>query len=251
MRRRLLYAGIGLSAFLGFLLTNLPASLIWAQAKDQVSERLPALLVTRIDGTIWNGGADLSLGGLSASRVVWRLDSDRILAGGLPYFISVTGSGHRLAAQVTLTPYSLTITHLNGNLQPDYLNRLGAAFGLAITGDLNFTDLQFGTDRQWLDTASGRLNWAGGQVTFPDPTGAGLIELPPLQGQISLVTNNLRLDITYSSGDQDLPLISLLLKPEGWLEVAIKARLFKLAQRPWPPGIDLDETALALEEKLF
>ena len=37
MRRLLLYTGIGLSAFLAFLLTNLPASLIWAQAKDQVS----------------------------------------------------------------------------------------------------------------------------------------------------------------------------------------------------------------------
>jgi hypothetical protein len=41
------------------------------------------------------------------------------------------------------------------------------------------------------------------------------------------------------------------LKPDGWAEISVKARLFDLAKVPWPAGSNLDETVLLLEEQLF
>ncbi|MDB9866366.1 type II secretion system protein N [Pseudomonadales bacterium] len=251
MRRSLLYTSIGLVAFLGFLITYLPASLVWAQFKDKTAEILPALRVLTIEGSLWHGQADLRVGDFTPSRVTWQLASHRLLAGGLPLQITATGSGHKLATLITLEPSSMVIEDLSGTLQPDYLNQLGARFGLSTSGAVTLENIQLGVNQTWLSTATGRLNWAGGQFIFPDPRGIGLVNLPPLRGHISLQEKAFNLDVTQQNNGLDAQLVSLLLKPDGWVTVAIKARLFKLAQLPWPSSDSLDDTALALEEKLF
>jgi len=251
MRRSLLYTSIGLVAFLGFLITYLPASLVWAQFKDKTAEILPALRVLTIEGSLWHGQADLRVGDFTPSRVTWQLASHRLLAGGLPVQINATGTGHQLLALMTLKPSSIVLEHLSGTLQPDYLNQLGARFGLSTSGDVTLENIQLGVNQTGLSAATGRLNWAGGQLTFPDPRGTGLINLPPLQGHISLQDKDFSLAVSQQKNGLDAQLVSLLLKPDGWVKVAIKARLFKLAQLPWPSSDSLDDTALALEEKLF
>ena len=251
MRRSLLYTSIGLIAFLGFLVTYLPASLVWAQFKDKATVVLPALKILKIEGSLWDGRADVRVGDVFPSRVTWQLAGRRLFAGGLPLQITATGTGHNLAVQLTLTPGSLRFEHLRGNLQPDYLNQLGAPFGLAVSGDVSLDDIQLSVNQTWFTAAAGQLNWTGGRFNFPDPRGLGHINLPPLRDQISLQANDFNLDVTHRDNDLDAQLVSLRLKPNGWVKVAIKARLFKLAELSWPPSDSLDDTALALEEKLF
>ena len=45
--------------------------------------------------------------------------------------------------------------------------------------------------------------------------------------------------------------VDIQMKPDGWIVVAVKAKLFDLAQLPLPSGASGQDTVLEFEEKVF
>ncbi|MDP4640220.1 MAG: type II secretion system protein N, partial [Pseudomonadales bacterium] len=185
------------------------------------------------------------------SRLAWRLAPAGLLAGELRLMLDLAGAGHQLQARTSLTPAQLVVHNLAGEVQASYLQPLATPYGLGLSGALEIRNIALTSAGNWLASAAGDLQWTGGRLEFPTPLGPQQIYLPAMQGNISLQGDNLALEVLTQAVAGGEPILTILVKPTGWVEVAIKARLFKLAQLPWPATAGLDATALTVEEKLF
>ena len=266
MRKKLLYVFAAVLGFVGFVLVYAPARPIWALVSDDVGRQVPELQVLAVGGTAWQGQADIQVAlpdtsgvppsgvppsMLPSSRLAWQLAPAGLFAGELRLNLDLAGAGHQLNAQTSLTPSRLVVHNLAGQMQASYLQPLAARYGLGLSGELEIQNIALVTAGNWLASAAGHLQWTGGRLVFPTPQGPQQIYLPAMQGNISLQGDNLALEVLTQAAAGGEPILTILVKPTGWVEVAIKARLFKLAQLPWPATANLDDTALKVEEKLF
>jgi hypothetical protein len=269
--RKLLYVFAAVLGFVGFILVYAPARPLWGFISDDVGRQAPHLQVRAVGGTVWQGQADIQFlppvpsgvppsgvppsgmppSGMPPSRLAWRLAPAGLLAGELRLMLDLAGAGHQLQARTSLTPAQLVVHNLAGEVQASYLQPLATPYGLGLSGALEIRNITLTSAGNWLASAAGHLQWTGGRLEFPTPLGPQQIYLPAMQGNISLQGDNLALEVLTQAVAGGEPILTILVKPTGWVEVAIKARLFKLAQLPWPATAGLDATALTVEEKLF
>jgi hypothetical protein len=155
---------------------------------------------------------------------------------------------------LNLSQAETLIEGLQGKISSSFVNQESETLGLTFTGELELLNINFSADRRWITAIDGNLHWTGGKVHYrpdssadPGYTPGQIFELPALDGALSLEGNILLLNVVYRGAS----LILVRLKPDGWAEISVKARLFDLAKVPWPAGSNLDETVLLLEEQLF
>jgi hypothetical protein len=119
--------------------------------------------------------------------------------------------------------------------------------GLTFSGDIAAANLGIISDLSWFSDVTGRISWPGGRIVSTTSSGTRVFDLPPLAGDMKLIEDRIQLLIHHEQAG----LIDVQFKPDGWIIVAIKARLFALAQLPLPPGIELHDAMLKFEEKIF
>jgi hypothetical protein len=79
--------------------------------------------------------------------------------------------------------------------------------------------------------------------------GTRVFDLPALVGEIRMRGQDINLILHPENPNQVL--VDILVKPTGWVVVAVKARLFDVAGLPWPAGSSLEDTVLQFEEQLL
>lgn len=247
MKRLLLYVGIGVSAFLIFVVIFAPASAAWLLLHNEAEKAFPKLRVYSIEGTVWSGSGQLQYRGYPVSRLTWHLKPGALLDGAADLDLTLGGEGLQLEGNAVIGRDGAVLRQFAGYLDSDYINTASQDYGLRFSGRLDIDHLRLETDRQWLTAASGDMAWDGGRVVFQSGNRVEVLNLPPLQGSLFMDDRNLRLAVRHD----DAPVLNVALQPDGWARVDLKARLFQLADLDWPAGPDPDDTVLQVEEQIF
>ena len=234
-------------SFLIFIVVFAPATPVWSLIRGNVHERVPDLSVYRVSGTIWNGESGIQFRQFPPSLLTWQLSPVDLIQGVAKITTRAEGEGHTLEAETTLTASSGDIKSLHGTINSDYINVVSEQFGFTFSGDLEISELSISADQHWITDAAGTAHWTGGQILVTTGAGPQSIVLPPLQGLLFMQQQQLILDIMH----QQQTLIRITLAKGGWAEVAIKGRMFDLANLPLPGESDLNETILLIEEKIL
>lgn len=255
MKRILLYAIAGLLTFLGFMIVFAPASLLFTAASTELNKVIPELQLVSMSSTVWNGDAQLRYRNFPESALSWRLAPVPLVTAKVSADIGLEGEGHELQTHLELNNVATLINDLRGTITSSFVNKESQNLGLTFTGELALQKINLAADRRWLTSIEGNLHWTGGKIHYEPKSPAGgfnntpgqIFELPALDGALSLDDKVLVLNVMY----QGMSLVLVRLKPDGWAEISVKARLFELANVPWPAGTSLDQTVLQLEEQLF
>ena len=139
------------------------------------------------------------------------------------------------------------MTDLNGSISAAYINAVSEPQGLTFTGTISVPHLDVAGNWRWFTHVDGKVTWPGGKIISRSPMGTQLLDLPPLEGDLALNGENVVLTVHHLTS----PVLDIVVKPSGWIAVAVKARLFDLAKVAWPAGTGLDDTVLEFEEKVF
>ena len=254
MKRIFMYIVAGSVTFLGFIMAFAPASLLYSTVEAELDKVIPEVQLVSMSDTIWRGTALLRYRGFPDFTLNWRLAATPLMAANISADIEVAGEGHALSTHLNLSQAETLIEGLQGKISSSFVNQESETLGLTFTGELELQNINFSADRRWITAIDGNLHWTGGKVHYrpdssadPGYTPGQIFELPALDGALSLEGNILVLNVVYQSAS----LILIRLKPDGWAEISVKARLFDLAKVPWPACSNLDETVLQLEEQLF
>ncbi len=242
-----LYIISALLSFFIFILAFAPASPFWSLVQADVKKNIPDLNIYRVGGTVWDGQGELQFRQFPPSTILWHLSATRLVNQIADIQIEAQGEGHELRARLGLSETGSFLDNLTGFIHSDYINEVSTQFGFTFSGELEIKTLNLEGDNRWLTGASGEATWSGGRIllnTGPEPQ---VLDLPPLNGQLTFFDRQLVLDITY----KQLTLLQIKLKEGGWAEISVKARLFEVANLPGPGGSDPDETVLLLEEKIL
>jgi hypothetical protein len=245
LKKILLYslaAALGLTASIVVLAPAAPA---WKLLSGKVN--VPNFSVLQVHGTIWNGQAGLQYQQFPTSLLTWQLDPLALVSGTIDIAFHIAGDGHDFKGEARINSSGFNVSNLRGFMHSRYMNTVSQPQGLTFSGEIKADNVSFVSDWIWFNEAEGHIYWPGGRIVSVTPAGSQVLDLPSLDGDIGLVEDRVQLLIHY----QQAGLIDIQVKSDGWIIVAVKARLFDLAQLPFPAGMNLQDTVLEFEEKIL
>ncbi|MGK0339440.1 MAG: hypothetical protein ACJAYE_000850 [Candidatus Azotimanducaceae bacterium] len=248
MMRMFGFGLIALLTFCSFIVVFAPASLIWRVAEKEVIDNVPDLHVLRVSGTVWSGAAELVYRQFPTSLLNWTIAPLPLLGAQIETQLVLSGEGHELNGDGLIKQQFGDVKSLTGFIDASYINRVSEPQGLTFSGTIDIQSLSFQSDLLWIQEARGRIYWPGGKIVSRTlQAGTRVFDLPALTGDISMQGDSLYLNLHHNNET----IIDILVKPDGWISVAVKARLFDLANLPWPAGSSPSDTVLEFEEKLL
>jgi len=248
MRRILVFGLIAFVTFCSFVVIFAPASLVWRAAEKEVIQNVPDLHTLRVGGTVWSGEAELAYRQFPTSTLNWAIAPMSLFKARLDNQLSLNGEGHEFNAGVQIAEQFGQLTSLQGFVDAEYINRVSQPRGLTFSGRVDIQNMAITSDLRWVQAATGRIYWPGGKIiSRTRVAGTRVFDLPALTGDISLKGDDINLNLHHNSNT----VVDIFLKPDGWVRVDVKARLFDLTNLPWPGGSSLDDNVLEFEEKLL
>ena len=244
--------GLGLSAVLvisiaGFLVVLAPASIAYSFIREDLTQRAPQLLVTQVGGTVWNGSAFLEFDAFPGSTLTWNDVDVAPFARRIGARVRLAAASHDLSSLLRANATELELTDTNGRIDHTLVDAWGERFGLAFAGEVDLRQLDLVADRRWLKALEADLAWSGGAVSYTAYDQTETYRLPPLDLKARLDGEVVRADVTHDGAQ----VIEVTLGPDGVSYVAVKARLFLLAELPWPGGQPPDENVIEVERPLW
>jgi len=233
---------IGTALFLIFAVVFAPASLIRRALPADAGVEL--LTPT---GTLWNGAADLYLGGRPAGRLQWNFEAVTILQGMPGYHVQLTGPEHDLSGSVAAGTGAAT-ARFDGQATAAFANRWLAPYDIAIDGALSMTgvNLHLPYEAPVTGRAGGSVRWDGGPVRYRLGGRSHAGALPPL---VAYLGEGLEA-VVYADGGQT-PLLRAKILPTGFTRIGVTQLFTELAGNPWPGSHPDHEVVLEVEERLF
>jgi len=241
------YIVAGILTFLVFILVMAPASLLVSLAGDNLKQ-VPDLEIGRVDGRIWTGSAEVQYQGFPA-MVSWHLAALPLVLGRLSADVEVTGDGLDAAFHVSANGQEGTLTGTTALVSARYINQVSVGYGLDLSGQFSFSSEEISFNNRWVTAATGDLDWPGGIIHIETPERIHSVDLPPLQGELSMDGDSVQLAIS----DRGTALIDLSLKPSGWAAVGVSFDFIELAGLPIPLDANSGSAgpALLIEEKVL
>ena len=246
MRKFLLYGITALLSFAVFLALYAPAGIAYRFVERDVA-RLLDTSIFRVGGTIWRGSADIQYRDFPGSGLNWSLAPLPLLSRTADLTLDVVGLGHRLSGNLVTDGKDGEITEVNGSIGSDYINHVSSRYGLRFSGSLELNDLTVTVDHNWFSYVHGKIYWTGGNVLYQAENGSQSVNLPPLDGELSMSDSKLTLFVN----NVRLPVLSIYLQQDGWVELRFNARLLTLADLPVPEGTNPDDVVITIEEKVL
>jgi hypothetical protein len=246
MKSLALYLGTAIVSCMVFAIIYAPAPLAWRLVESHV--KIPDLAIYSIDGSVWEGTAQLQYRAFPVSTLQWSLVPSSLLSLRADLALVATGAGHRLAGSASIGSGVTSMADITGYLHSDYINAMATNHGMQFSGQIDLAGVTVTTDNAWFIAASGELEWTGGLVLLPDPNrGQYALDLPPMSGDLALEGETLTLLVTQ----QRLPVIDVALARSGWATLGFRARLIELAGLPLAVPAAPDDAVLIVEEKIL
>jgi hypothetical protein len=208
MKRWLGYGLLGLVAYVVFLLSQLPATLLM----DSIAQRVPGFAVQDIRGSVFNGAAQgVRLRGAPIESLSWQWRFLPLFLGRVEYQIGMVDPELRVSGNVAVgLDRQLRITDLTGSLPLAKLMALLGYAPLAISGQVHIDAASLHLVATGLPrAATGALRLLGTRITLGRP-----LELGDFSAEFSTRDQ----DIVGNVKDQGGPLEltgALTLTPDG------------------------------------
>ena len=229
-----------------FIIICMPASIVLKLYQNDLP-LLPDTNIFQISGSIWNGSANIQYLTLPASEINWSLVPEALLEGRIVFTLSATGTHHELVGHFFTDADQAQFLGLRGFINSRYINEVGKHHGLLLSGAFNFREINLSIDNDWFSSASGNIDWTGGNVMFQNGKRGQTVSLPGLSGIFSVKEKKLTLDV-YNEGQLGL---SIHLQRDGWVFLQFKRRFLSLAGFPSGENIDPDSVIFTIEEKIL
>ncbi len=244
---KLFYVIAGIVTFLVFLLVMAPASLVVATAEDQLKQ-VPDLKIGEVSGRIWSGSAQIQYQQFPA-MVTWNLSALPLLVGRLSADVQLREQGLDANFHVSASGTEGTVSDAELLVDASYINQISISYGLDLSGQFSVSEADVSFNNQWVTSAAGILEWPGGIVHIETPQQLYSVDLPPLNGDLSMDGDNLRLAID-GTGER---MLDLTLKRSGWVEAGVSYAFMELAGLPLTGNTtsSREEPAVLLEEKIL
>ena len=244
--------GLGLCAVLVcsvvlFLVVLAPASIAYSFVREDLTREAPQLLITHVAGTIWNGSARVEYDSFLASTLSWEDVDLAPFAGEVGVRVRLAEDSHEVTTMLRLAEDLVEMNETSGRIDHTLADAWGRRFGLTFAGEVDIRMLDLLADGRWLQSLEADLGWSGGNVSYTAYNQTETYSLPPLDVQARLDGEVIRTDVTHNGAR----VIEVTLGPDGVSYVAVKARLFLLADLPWPGGQPPDENVIEVERPLW
>lgn len=251
MKKFFAYTAIALVTFCIVVIAFAPAALLWRQVDQEVLANVPELQVSSVRGTLWQGTANIFYRQFPGSQLDWTIAPGAALTQQTAEAdLKLVGEGHELIANLRATAGQLYVDSAVGFIDALYINRVSQPQGLTFAGRVDIRRLNLDSDLKWIQRAEGDIYWPGGKIVSRTmAAGTRVFDLPALVGEIRMRGQDINLILHPENPNQVL--VDILVKPTGWVVVAVKARLFDVAGLPWPAGSSLEDTVLQFEEQLL
>jgi hypothetical protein len=240
---------LGLLLFVIFSISFAPATLLQAVLPADAGAKLLAPV-----GTVWNGDADLLLGGAPAGTVRWRFRPGTLMQGRMGYDLGLAGADHDLTGGLALGATAATVD-LDGRTSAAFMNQWLAPYDIALSGDfaLHGISLHIPYNLRVPDgppttvgAASGSLSWAGGALQYRLAGQIHAGSLPPLVAHLGDALEA----VVYEDGGHT-PLLRAEVLNNGFVRIGMTKLLTRLVGNPWPGSHAEHEVVLEVEELLF
>lgn len=236
------YILIGVLAFLGSALVLMPAGVARLAAN-----RVDGLAMRAVDGTLWDGQANLAYRGEGIGTLEWTFIPLGVVDGEARIRWRLSDADLDLSG-IAAQGFGRALLNASGHVGAAAVNRVLGRYDIAIGGNFEATDVALVSDGSV--RASGAIAWSGGR-TFYRLSGQNYdTVLPAMVAEVRTVDGEHTLDAKLAD-DSAAPLILARLKSTGWIEIGLTRRFTTLAGKPWPIPGDDDAVVLTVEEQLF
>lgn len=225
------YIAVGVLLALLLCIVFAPASLLGHAVKE-----IPGLEVVAPRGTLWSGHGGVVIQGEQIGIARWTLHPLRLLLFELAYSVRFTGRDAVLDGAVTVTPGTVH-GRASGTLGADALNYTLAPWDVRIEQPVAVETVEAVFENRRLAAIDGQLAWPGGATTWLLDGSPTTVALPPMTGR--LAASEGRLTGLLVPADGQIPLVQMMLAPDGTFTLKISKLLTRLVGRPWP-GSDPD-----------
>lgn len=243
--RRLIIVGI--LAYVLFLLALFPINI----AYKLIDPKGLPISVEALSGTLWNGEAVVKQRDLGRLDVSWELSPASLFIGQFNAQVKAKSQKANFSGEVVASAAgTVEIIDSKGFLSAELVNQFARRQRANLAGDFELMGLNviYDVNAKQAQTASGRLVWQGGQVTYPVGRKKKNATMPMLVADISSENGELKALVNTTEGQ---PVAEANLKTDGWAGVAIKRRLVDLAGEKWMGKADADTTVFEVSEKVF
>lgn len=239
-----------LAAAVAFL-THLPANWIWSQAQPHVALP-PGIKVEAVGGTLWSGSGLVSLStpGLpdKTLRLTWSAGLPSF-QGRLPLDWRVESRQSWAEGELMLAaPEQVDIHVARGLISLDEFSDLARRNGLTLPGSITLQSLRFELAGNRLVEARGTGRWDGGPVTWRMGEQSGSAQFPPLAADLQDQDGGIAVAIETEA--EAMPLIDLVVAPDGMVSMAVRRRLLELSGMPAGNGSPTD-TVFRMQQRVL
>ena len=229
-----------IGAFLLTLMLRAPAA--WLPLPSQ-----GPLSFSGTAGHLLRGESQLAYRGQALGTLRWVVGLPTSL-DGVPVTLRLQGPALQGAAEAELSPTAWRARVQRLSLDSRALKDTLAPYAIAPEGTLQGRDLILSGRGNALESASGALRWTGGLVRYRLGGNSYAPTLPPLSAELTPGAGGLlEAEVSAPSG----PVLSLTLRPGGWVDLAVRRRLLRLADFPAPEGMGDDTVLLELSERVL
>lgn len=237
---------IGVSAYLLFLLINIPATFLLQALNKQLPNS--AVSLEGAQGTIWLGSTDVVIKGTrqlrlkGRVRLSWSYNFVDLLLGQIGADYELVGAGLEASGEFAtgLGPMNLTID--SATVSPDWVNPALTSQGITIAQPVKIKQLywQFDIAEKRTDAAGGMIDWAGGQVAIKRPQKT--LDLPPVRATLSATDQQtLLVEVLEQASKKALLSTELLQTGEAHIRILKRVQpLIDLGQPDSPDAVFLD-----------
>lgn len=176
--RFFLYAGLGLLAYLIFLIARFPAATAYALSQEHTALGT-AVSLSGLEGTVWSGRAEeLVAEGMSLGRVDWELNPWSVLRARADVDWRMYGERHAGEGRAIVGPGGeVSLQGMRGNMRAEQFTPFFANLPLRLTGDVQVQveDLRVEPGERF--AALGELHWQEAALTAPQPMQLGSLRI--------------------------------------------------------------------------
>lgn len=230
------------------LIVFMPAGWAWRWVAQDL-QLPPGLVVSQLDGTLWDGQALLHYQQLPI-RLNWEMRSGGLLSGRLPVDWEAGAGKSHLRGRVVVSASKKMAINVSGRLHmADFSRWVREQGGAQLAGDVAIRRLSLiMTDTGW-QNANGLAQWAGGLVTWPMGGSQQQATMPPMQAVLKQQQGVL--DLTVSKTGSSQPAARLTLATTGVMRLMVYRRLLDLAGQSWPQSVPPGATVFSMRQRVL
>ena len=241
---------LGLAAYVVFLIASLPASVVWNYAVDFSAAPELDQKVSRFEGSIWNGRANIHVEGLSYP-VAWRVLPSSVWRLRLELGLSSHQDSLNVDARAFVSPFGIGLRELRAKISESLINHSLEPMSASMTNPV-FINVQE-LDWSWGDfsKAAGRITWEGGMVSYRVGRNNKELPVPGMAGLLSSQDGNLALTFATSASAGAEELLVARLDGDGMGALQVRRRLLDLVGQRWAANSQADDIIFEVSQPLW